>query len=334
MSGFTFDLEKGMADAVFGKCQNPIKYFIEQRGEEFEKNSLLKSLFHMATIDNYGAEIHTMGSMSGFEPGVANSAYPAASLEESFSKFIKMVEWKNSFSLSASAMEDGVMMDLTDKPAHFMTSYERTREKFGAKIFAGAMAGKKSIQYGKMHFDITGADGRPLFCKEHPSKFNDSKQCNVFSDEFSVEALDAVESEMHLFKDDNGEILDVAPDTILIPEDPVLKRQVFAVIGADKDPVTSNNGFNYQYGRWNITVWPYLNQFLEKGLKPWMLIDSAFNQKYKGAVWLDRIKLAVKSTIDDNTDANVWRGRSRYNAGINDWRFAALGGFAGGEALV
>ena len=34
-----------------------------------------------------------------------------------------------------------------------------------------------------------------------------------------------------------------------------------------------------------------------------------------------------------NTDANVWRGRSRWNATFNDWRFAAIGGISTGEEL-
>lgn len=332
--GIIFSEDSGVVDSVFGKCQGPIKMFLEQRGEAFEQNSLLKDLFFMGTAESYGAEIHTMGSMRGFEPTAPNGAYPTDGMEESYSKFIKMVNWKNSFSLSADSMEDGVMMDLESAPKAFMTSYERTRELFGAKIYASAMSGKATMQYGKMQFDIAGADGLPLFHKEHPNKFDGDKQCNLFSDEFSVEALDAVESEMHLVCDDNGVTLNVAPDTIVIPEDPVLKRQVFAAIGADKDPVTANNAYNYQYGRWNVICWPYLNKFLEKGLRPWMLMDSKYNQENKGAVWLDRIKLKLKSTIDDNTDANVWRGRSRFNASFNDWRFAALGGVAGGKALV
>ena len=47
----------------------------------------------------------------------------------------------------------------------------------------------------------------------------------------------------------------------------------------------------------------------------------------------DRIQLAVRSTIDENTDANVWRGRSRFNATFNDWRAFAAGGIASGNDL-
>ena len=129
------------------------------------------------------------------------------------------------------------------------------------------------------------------------------------------------------FKGDNGEILDVSPDTIIIPNVYSLKNDVFAAIGADKEPTTANNAFNYVYGRWNVIVWPYLNQFINSSDTPWILFDSKYNETYGGAVWLDRVKLEVKSEIAAN-DANEWKGYARFTAGFNDWRAFAVGGIA------
>ena len=120
----------------------------------------------------------------------------------------------------------------------------------------------------------------------------------------------------------------------MIANDPELKRKVFAAIGADKDPMTANNGFNYQFGRWTVIVWNYLNQFLTSKSQPWILMDSNYNKLNGGAVWNDRLQLAVKSYVDDGTDANIWTGRSRFNAGFNDFRFAACGGLEGGTQLI
>ena len=149
-----------------------------------------------------------------------------------------------------------------------------------------------------------------------------------------MDSLSAMETAMQDFRGDNGEVLDVTPDTIVIPNEYTLKRDVFATIGADKDPKTNNNGFNYQFGRWNVIVWPYLNQFLGTDKKPWILMDSKYNTENGGAVWLDRTNLEVKSRIDDGNDANVWSGYARFIAGFNDWRFAAVGGVTGGSTLV
>lgn len=259
--------------------------FLEKRGEEFEQNSVLKNLFLMDTSKNYGDVLTTMTAMSGFEPVGENGAYPLDGMQEGYQKFLKYQTWKDSFSVSQEMIEDGKLMDMRKQPAAFMTSYNRTREMFGAALYGAAMMGKGSVTFKGKSFDLTCADGSNLFAKEHAPKVSGSKQCNIFKDAFSVDTLGKLETVMHLFRGDNDEILDVAPDTILIPEIADLKKTVFAAIGADKDPVTANNAFNYQYGRWNVIVWPYLNQFVTSGVSPWVLLDSKYNETYGGAVW-------------------------------------------------
>ena len=328
-----FSESSGLNDSIYGKCQAPIRMFLEKRGEEFEQNSVLKNLFFMGKSGNYADMMTTMTAMSGFEPVGENGAYPLDGMQEGYQKLLKYQTWKDSFSVSKEMMEDGKLMDMRKQPAAFMTSYNRTRELFGAALYGAAMNGAGSVTFKGVKFDLTGADGSNLFAKEHAPKVSGDKKCNCFKDAFSVDALGKLETAMHLFRGDNDEILDVAPDTILIPEIATLKKDVFAAIGADKDPVSANNAFNYQYGRWNVIVWPYLNQFVTKGTSPWVLLDSKYNETYGGAVWNDRVQLEVRSTIDENTDANVWRGRSRFNAAFNDWRFAAIGGVAAGNAL-
>lgn len=328
-----FSESSGLNDSIYGKCQAPIRMFLEKRGEEFEQNSVLKNLFFMGKSGNYADMMTTMTAMSGFEPVGENGAYPLDGMQEGYQKLLKYQTWKDSFSVSKEMMEDGKLMDMRKQPAAFMTSYNRTRELFGAALYGAAMNGAGSVTFKGVKFDLTGADGSNLFAKEHAPKVSGDKQCNCFKDAFSVDTLGKLETAMHLFRGDNDEILDVAPDTILIPEIATLKKDVFAAIGADKDPVSANNAFNYQYGRWNVIVWPYLNQFVTKGTSPWVLLDSKYNETYGGAVWNDRVQLEVRSTIDENTDANVWRGRSRFNAAFNDWRFAAIGGVAAGNAL-
>ena len=329
----TFSEGSGLNDSVYGKCQAPIRMFLEQRGEQFEQQSVLKELFLMGSSENYGDQLTTMTAMSGFEPVGENGAYPTDGMQEGYSKMIVYDTWKDSFSISAEMIEDAKLLDLRKQPAAFMTSYNRTREMFGAALFGGAIKAQEKMLYKGKYFDITAADGKTLFHTAHPPKVAGESQCNLFKDAFSADALGQMETAMHLFRGDTDEILDVAPDTILIPEIASLKKAVFAAIGADKEPTTSNNAFNYQYGRWTVIIWSYLNQFITANTQPWILLDSKYNQTYGGAVWNDRVKLAVRSTIDENTDANVWRGRSRFNAAFNDWRFAAVGGVSSGEEL-
>ena len=130
---------------------------------------------------------------------------------------------------------------------------------------------------------------------------------------------------MQDFTDDDGNLLNVAPDTIIIPNIGSLKRAVFAAVGSELDPETGNNAMNFQAGLWNVIVWPYLPKAI--GNKPYfMLMDSKFKDDYMCLPFLDRVALTVKSDIDPNTDANIWRGRARFAAGFNNWRCIAMCG--------
>lgn len=334
MAGIIFSEASGLADSIYGKCQAPIQMFIEQYGEQCEKESMLPHLFKMGTSENYADVMTELTAMDGFDPVGENGAYPEDSMQEGYQKLIVYETWKDQFSISQEMVEDNKLMELKDKPMNFMSAYNRTREKFGAALYGGAMMGGKTVKYRGKNFDITGADGLPLFHAEHKPKVKGAKQCNCFSNPFSLDAMDRMEAAMHLFRGENDEILDVAPDTIVIPEYASLKREVFAAVGSELDPVSSTHAFNFQSGRWNIIMWPYLNQFVAKGKKPWIMMDSQFNQKFGGACWNDRVRLVVKSIIDENTDANKWKGRSRFNAVFKNWRAFACGGFEGGVDIT
>ncbi len=333
MANITFSEASGVNDSIFGKSQAPIRMFIEKRGEQFEQQSVVKELFAREKSRHFGEKFTSLTAMDGFRVTGENGAYPTDGQEEGFSKIMEAVEWKDSFSISRKIIEDSKLMDLRQKPAAFVTAYYRTREKFGAALLGGAIQGNSSASFAGGTFDLKTSDGKTLFAADHPAKISGAAQCNLWADEFSEDALGKLEVKMQNTRGDNDEILDVAPDTIVIPNIHSLKKAVFAAIGADKSPETANNGFNYQFGRWNVIVWSYLNQYITAGTTPWLLLDSRYNTEYGGLVWLDRVELEVSSKIDDNTDANVWRGRARFTAGFHDWRSIACAGVSGATEL-
>ena len=334
MAGIIFSEGSGVNDSVFGKSQAPIRMFLEKRGEAFEQASMLPHLFTMEKSNNYAEKYTSMTAMDGFQAVGENGAYPQDNMMEGYAQVLENVTWKDSFSVSQEMIEDAKTMNMRQQPAGFIAGYHRTRERYGAALYGSAIAGNATFKFAGMKGSTKAADGQALFYAAHPSKVKGAAQCNLFSDDFSADALAAAESAMQDFRGDNGEVLDVSPDTILIPNLYTLKKAVFAAIGADKDPATANNAFNYTFGRWDVVVWPYLNEFIGSGTAPWILLDSKYNAEHGGAIWQDRTALTVRSTIDENTDANVWRGRARFVNGFNDWRFACCAGVAGATALI
>ena len=334
MANITFSEGSGLNDSIYGKSQAPLRMLIESKAESYEEKSLLEDVFMMDESKHWAEKYSTMTAMDGFDPVGENGAYPTDGMEEGFSKTLEHITWKNSFSISREIMEDGKVLDLKKKPVGFVKSYYRTRECLGAALFGAAIQGSSVATYRGRNFDVTGADGMTFFNTAHRSKVRGGAQSNKFADAFSADALAYAESAMQQFKGDNTELVNVVPNTILIPNDPALKKAVFAAIGADKDPDTANNGYNYQFGRWNVLIWNYLNQFIAANTAPWILADLDYNNEYGGAVFTDRTPLDIRSTIDEGTDANVWRGYARFTAGFNDWRAFAVGGVTGGTQLV
>ena len=104
--------------------------------------------------------------------------------------------------------------------------------------------------------------------------------------------MDKVQEYMQGFKDDDGHLLNVAPDTILIPNVGELKRAVLAAVGSDLDPESSKNAMNFQAGLWNVLVWNYLPKTI--GDKPYfIMLDSKFKDDYMCLPFLDRVPLAA-----------------------------------------
>lgn len=334
MAAIIFGKMSGLNDSIYGKSEAPIKAFLEENVKAYTENSFVEKVFKMIDSDNYAEKFTSLtGLAQGFLPVGEGGAYPKDERQEGFAKVLEHDTWKDSFTITQEMIEDSKILDLNRTGARgFIDAYALTREKYGAQFLVGAIQGTTTTFRGKK-MDTTSADGVALFSTAHPSIVDGSVQSNKFADAFSNTVLGKAETAMQNFKDDNGEILTVSPDTIIIPNDATLKAEVFAAIGAEKDPDTSNNGFNYQYGRWNVIVCPYLNGLLTGTDKPFMLYDSRYNENYNGLLFLDRIKLTVSSYVDENTDNCVWKGRSRFVCGANDWRSIAVFGVTGGTNL-
>jgi phage major head subunit gpT-like protein len=321
-----FSKGSGVNNSVFGKSQEPIKMMLEQQEEAFAKNSIISHVFYEDTTNNFAEKYTYETSLGNFDPVGEGGAYPRSSMQEGFSKVIEPEEWKNSFEVTQTMIEDAKMGKVKQKTNQFMTSFGRTKELFATGILNSGQNSTFAFGGNNKSFDITGADGQPLFATAHPSKTNGyGNQSNYFGNAFSYDALGLVEEAMHYFRDDDGNLLNLQPDTIVIPDKARIKKLVFDAIGAEGIPGTSNNSFNFQFGRWNVIVSPYLanTSGITAGTDSWYLLDSTFNEAYAGLVWLTRLDLSVKSYVDENTDSNIFKGRARFGAAPNNWRFAA-----------
>ena len=117
----------------------------------------------------------------------------------------------------------------------FTLSYNRTRESFGAGMLMGGFSGSHAF-LGKT-FSCKSADGVNLFSTLHPSKTGGADvQSNLYAGAFTYDNLCYLQEKMQNMSDDDGNLLGLSPDTIVIPNDAMLKKAVFNAIGAEGEP--------------------------------------------------------------------------------------------------
>ncbi len=334
MANIIFSMEPGLNDSIYGKSQAPIRTFIEQRAEAFDQASVWKKLFKIQKSSRWAEKVTGMTAMAGPKPVGENGLAPVDGFQEGFSKEIHHVAWRDQFAVTREMIDDAQMMDLKKQPAAFIAAYYRKMEVFAASMFGHAFGGADKMTFDGWDFSLATADNVALFSDEHKSKTRSGyTQANQFAGELTADNLGLLETAHQMFTDDDGNILNLAPDTIVIPNIQSIKKAAFVAVGSEKSPVDSTNAMNYQFGRWNIIVWPYLNQFVEAGDTPWMLVDSRYLEDFDAALWFDRTGLEVNSYLDHSTLANVWQMYFRFGAGFADWRAFSVGGISGAKAL-
>lgn len=333
MPSFVLSEASGHLSSLYGEFQAPIASMLMDRLEAFELLSVAKSIFveraSTHSIESYGG----ITAVDAFQPVGENGSYPTGGFEQSYMKMLRNMTWKGMMAISRELAEDGNIADLKKKPEAFAKDYERKYERFFAALLGAALSNKAQVTQNGQVFDCTTADGQNLFSKTHKPKVSGADICNMFSNEFSLTVLDNIMGEMQNCRDDNGNILGLIPDTIIIPNRPDLKREVLKVIGSEENPSTPNNEWNTQYGNWRLIVWPYLNDFLGASAKPFVLMDSSYNEVADGAIRQHRTELEIRDEIGTN-DEYIWKGYSRYTGGFADFRAFFGGGIAGGKALA
>lgn len=338
MGGFIYSQNSGLNEAVIGKKLAPVHAIISENVEAFQNASLIDKIFYMDKSKSWAANYTQETSLDGFKDVGEGGAFPSDSYQEGFDKTIHFHVWKDQFTVTKEMLDDANIGKIKSKANMFAQAYGRGREQYAATLLAGGLNTKTTFK-GKT-YDTTTADNVALFSKSHPSKTKGSQflQSNLFKADIDADflsALDAVQEKMQDFADDDGNILSVMPDTIIIPNSAKLKRAVFAAVGSELDPNTNNNAMNFQMGLWNVLIWPYLPKQLNDE-NYFMMADSKFLKACMCLPFVDRVPLETKTNIDDNTWNTVFQGYARYGAGFNNWRGIAIcgNGFASGTELA
>lgn len=213
------------------------------------------------------------------------------------------VEYTKGFAVERRLLDDDQYNIIQQRPRGLALSAMRTREKHAASVFNNAF----SASY-------TGGDSVAL-CGSHPySPVNATTHSNTGTTAFSADAIVATKKLMREFVDDRGELVQVNPDTILVP--PELEDTAWVAVNTINQVGTANNDLNFVRSQgYNVVVWDYLTD-----ANNWFMIDSQMANMF--LKWYERVPLefAMDPTSDFNLVAR-YRGYMRYSYGWSDWRW-------------
>jgi hypothetical protein len=351
MAGIIFNIHEAVKNSAFNVLQEPIKMFMENQTEAFEKESIINKVFVMKTTDKFREEYRSITAMDGFKPTEDMEVAGISDFEESYNKQFIFQTWTNSFVISKQTLEDKRDMDVTQMSQMFIKSFNRTREQYAAQFIAaglgkthdgfkisalagkgadtvdGTIEGAKQQYFHNAHKPVGhGKAGRnfvqsnKFFATIDGLSNGNAMALNI--EEAILDVIGQVESIMSTYKDDKGNIVPVSVDTIVIPQNyrlvDILTRGLKSKYGAAMD----GNGVNLQYGKYKLVVSPYLSgvEGFKDADNSLILLSSERNREGLGLVWFDRKPLEVRSYIEDKTEANVWAGRARWGAGFGDFR--------------
>jgi hypothetical protein len=206
-------------------------------------------------------------------------------------------------------VDDNLFDVLTDQASALGDSLYRKREKSGASVFNNAFTSTTNDD----GFSTLGADGVVLCSASHPQSDDDGTTwSNTGTTALSKAAVSSTRISMMDFEDDRGDIMDVMPDTILVPPD--LEDTGLEITKSMLDPTSANNAINPQAGRFRLLVWHYLTD-----ANNWFMLDSSRQRQFLR--WYERIPVEFAREEDFDTLIAKFRAYNRYSYGWVDPRF-------------
>lgn len=333
MAGIIISESSGRLNSLYGNFQAPIASCIEERVEAWKVKEIGPKIFKERKSTNFAEGYTGLTAMGDWAPVGENGAHPTADFQEAYSKILTNVTWKSMFAISREMKDDNKIGDMMQRATKMTDAYYRTRERHFARLLGTASQGTASFTQGGQTFATTSADADVLFSTSHTPKVSGADQTNMYTNALDADKLAAVMTAMQQVKGDNGEVLGLNPDTLIIPNVAALKKTAFTIVGSLKEPGTADNDYNYLFGNLSVLVWPYLNEYIgATNTAPWFIMDSSYNESSDGGIFQNRVDLEVTSRLGTN-DENIWDGYARFAAGFIDWRFIMGGGLSGGTTL-
>lgn len=333
---FIFSESAGLNNAKIGKLLNPLKMIIENESDYQKKQGgALDWLFNIEKSGRYGETVQYQDDFASFKASTEGNAAEGDFVVETRSKFIEHIPFKKEFVITKEMLDDsviGIAPDAKRRAENFTRAYYKTMNEIAQRSIINGVS--LSMSYNGATVDLSCADGKALFAKDHLYGSENSHTSGVQSNHFYVERdadeklsvktvedmLSAGVSKIRLMKDENGDPLGYVADTVIIPGNlPAFERYVKQVLGSEHEASSSSNGVNIHYGNFSLVILPEW-QVDEADTYPMIVMSSEANKNLAGNLFFNRVPLDIKSWEDGHTRNWIFNGYCRFGIGFGSYK--------------
>lgn len=226
--------------------------------------------------------------------------------KKGFPKTFTHVTFAKGFIVERELIEDQLTGPAFDDATALGVSAFKKRELSAASVFNNAFTSTTNDD----GYSTLGPDSVVLCSASHPRSADDSTTwSNAGTSALSKANVATTRVLMMRYVDDRGDIMNVMPDTLIVP--PELEDTALEITKSVLDPSSAQNAINPQNGRFRTIVWNYLTD-----TNNWFMTEA--RRQREALRWYNRVPLQFFQEQDFDTFAAKFAARMRYSYGWTD----------------
>jgi phage major head subunit gpT-like protein len=267
---------------------------------------VMDSVFHVETSSK---DTEKDSGVTGF--GLAQLTAEGAPINyddpiQMYDKTYTHLKYTLGFKVTREAVDDDLYRVFSKKPAQLARAMRRTAETSAAMVFNRAF-----------NTSYLGGDAKPLASISHPRADAGTAQSNASSTGITLTETNLETGRIAARQqvDDRGMVIDVAPDTLLVPTN--LEKTAHLIVDSTMRQGTADNDMNFYKSKFDVKVWRYLDAGATGGsATAWFLLDRSAHQL--NFFWRERPQFKNDELFD--TEYAVYKSTMRLSNGFSDWR--------------
>lgn len=204
--------------------------------------------------------------------------------------------------ISQELVEDDQKNSIRRLPEALARSTKRTTEFYAASVFNNGF-NTSYTSYG---------DGKPLFSTAHTRVDGGTAQSNASATGITLTDpnLETARNAFRKQLDDKGMRIMTTPKTLLVPID--LGKTAKVIVNSNLRSGVADNDVNIYNGMFNIVEWEFITS-----TTAWFLLGTKGDHLI---TWNWRVRPQLKMDNSFDSDAALWKVRTRFSYGWSDWR--------------